>query len=463
MWMILLQASVFAAASPVIVDGEFTDWPSIDNAGPGLVGAASHNSDVFLLLALDGTPVNLQGLDEPLTLRLDWDNRADTGIPKTGGIDIEVTFSPRRRGLSVRTAKTGQASWDSVNIVFAPTVANDRFEIRLPRTLPSGGPSAGTQMAWQLDSGENAMTSGTLKLRPIHNAPKPALKTAIPPSKDGAIRVMTWNLEFGNVLKQAPVVRRVLKAVQPHIVLFQELEHDQTAEAIKDVLAATGDEWTVEFSPFGGRIRSGIASRLPAKPVAAFKNIKRRGESHGHVRAAALEVDVPGGARVLAVSTHLKCCGSVGGPEDMKRIAEVTAIRRAVEAAEEDRDFHGLIIGGDLNLVGGRLPLEMLVEDGESLIAELETPTSLAIIDAWQPDGRGRQTWQKSGSSYSPGRLDYIVVSSRTLKPTFSIIIDTLDLPESALRSMDLVRTDTRRASDHLPVIVDLQPITPTK
>jgi endonuclease/exonuclease/phosphatase family metal-dependent hydrolase len=147
----------------------------------------------------------------------------------------------------------------------------------------------------------------------------------------------------------------------------------------------------------------------------------------------------------------------------MKRIAEVTAIRRAVEAAEENRDFQGLIIGGDLNLVGGRLPLEMLIEDGESLIAELETPASLAIIDAWQPDGRGRQTWQKSGSSFSPGRLDYIVVSSRTLKPTFSIIIDTLDLPESALRSMDLVRTDTRRASDHLPVIVDLQPITPTK
>ena len=66
------------------------------------------------------------------------------------------------------------------------------------------------------------------------------------------------------------------------------------------------------------------------------------------------------------------------------------------------------------------------------------------------------QTWQKSGSSFSPGRLDYIVVSSRTLEPTFSIVIDTLDLPELALRGMDLVRTDTRRASDHLPVIVDL-------
>ena len=462
MWIILLQASVLAAASPVIVDGKFSDWPSIDNAEPGLVGAASQR-DVFLLLTLDGTPVNLQGLDEPMTLRLDWDDRADTGITKTSGIDIEVTFSPRRRGLSVRTAKMGQGSWDSVDIVFAPTTANNRFEIRLPRALPGGGPSAEGQISWQLHSGESLKATGTLKLRSTEISPKPALKTAIPPSKKGAIRVMTWNLEFGNVLKQAPVVRRILKAVQPHIVLFQELEHDQTAEAIKDVLAATGDEWIVEFSPFGGRIRSGIASRLPAKAVAAFKNIKRRGESHGHVRAAALEVDVPGGARVLAVSTHLKCCGSVGGPEDMKRIAEVTAIRRAVEAAEEDRDFHGLIIGGDLNLVGGRLPLEMLVEDGESLIAELETPASLAIIDAWQPDGRGRQTWQKTGSSFSPGRLDYIVVSSRTLEPTFSIVIDTLDLPESALRSMDLVRTDTRRASDHLPVIVDLQPITLTK
>jgi len=178
MWMILLQASVFAAAPPIIVDGEFSDWPSIDNAGPSLVGAASQ-SDVFLLLTLGGTPVNLQGLDEPMTLRLDWDDRADTGISKSGGIDIEVTFSPRRRGLSVRTAKIGQGSWDSVQIVFAPTVANNRFEIRLPRTLPGGGPSAENQIRWQLHSGESTMASGTLKLRSSDVSPKPALKAQI--------------------------------------------------------------------------------------------------------------------------------------------------------------------------------------------------------------------------------------------------------------------------------------------
>ncbi|MDP6987706.1 MAG: hypothetical protein QGG74_06645, partial [Phycisphaerales bacterium] len=182
------------------------------------------------------------------------------------------------------------------------------------------------------------------------------------------------------------------------------------------------------------------------------------GESHGHVRAAALGVEVPGVGPVLAVSTHLKCCGVVNGPEDIKRIGEVLAIRRAVESAEKGRDYQGLIIGGDLNLVGGSLPLDLLVAQGEGLIDRIDTPEDLLIVDAWQPDGQGLQTWQEDGQSYTPGRLDYIVISGSSLSQDMAVVLDTLDLPEPALRTMKLQQGDTAQASDHLPVIVDLTP-----
>jgi endonuclease/exonuclease/phosphatase family metal-dependent hydrolase len=280
------------------------------------------------------------------------------------------------------------------------------------------------------------------------------------PAAGSDIRVVTWNLEKGNLLKQREAVIRVLAAMEPDIVLIQEIEDGQTEQDLAEVLQAAmpGAQWTTALSPRSGTIKSGIATRLPAQPVPSFKKLKRRGESHGHVRAAALDITIPNLGNVLAVSAHLKCCGIAGGPEDLKRIGEVMAIRRAVVAAETEVNYRGLVIGGDLNLVGGLLPLQLLVAQGEGLIERRDTLGDLLIVEAMQPDGSGVQTWQEDGQSYTPGQLDFIVVTGSSLQPTNALVLDTQDIPERALRQMNLERDDTALASDHLPVFVDLKP-----
>jgi endonuclease/exonuclease/phosphatase family metal-dependent hydrolase len=98
----------------------------------------------------------------------------------------------------------------------------------------------------------------------------------------------------------------------------------------------------------------------------------------------------------------------------------------------------------------------MLISQGEGLIEQRDTLGDLLVVEAMQPDGQGVQTWQENGQSYTPGQLDYIVVTGSSLQPTTAVVLDTLDLPSAALQKMSLQRSDTAEASDHLPVIVDL-------
>ncbi len=456
----IIALCLTATAQPILLDGEFTEWPAT-------VSGAGSPSHVYLQMILP-SPVNLQGLDNPMTLAIDWDNNKQTGnkVGTLAGTDLEVLFSPGGRGgVKVRrSCDSGRKSWDTVKLVFSPTVASDRFEFRFPRTLQldDSAITAQEDMPWQLAWDEGGSVRGTAtvtsELPDVTPVPGPELIA----STKNSTRVMTWNLEKGNLIKQREVVTRVFMAIRPDIVLVQEILDGQTADDLEDVLedAMPNTKWTAILSPRSGNIKSAIATRLRAKPIASFNKLKRRGESHGHVRAVGMTITVPGVGNVLAVSAHLKCCGIAGGPEDLKRIGEVMAIRRAIKTAAESVNYKGLIIGGDLNLVGGLLPLQMLIAQGEGLIADTDTLGDLLVVEALQSDGQGVQTWQEDGQSYTPGRLDYLMVTESLLKPVNAFVLDTDDLTLQSLEKLGLQADDTTHASDHLPVVVDL---TPTK
>jgi len=442
------------------LDGRLDDWPDLGE--PARVAARCTASHIHLLMSIDGPPVNLQGLDEPLHLTLDWDGDPSTGWQSNGlnGADLGIVFSPGPRGRGVEvTLADGGETWDAVDLVFAPTTAANTFELRLPRRLPGSDVACATEVPWSLRVGGDGSADGKIETAVRAATPRPVLASPLPKPSTDAIRVVSWNLEFGNVLKQASVVERIVRALAPDILLLQEIESDQSHEAIVGVLqnAMPESDWTLQLGPMSGRLRSGIATRLPASPVQAMQRLTRRGESNARVRAATLAIQQPGFGRLLACSVHLKCCGVADGPEDMKRIGEVLALRRGLAEVEREIDGDALIIGGDLNLVGGTLPLDLLVDDGSVLIEPAAPPRDLVIAEPLQPDGLETQTWQKRRQSFSPGRLDYVVYSPN-LQETRAIVFDTLDLPPSALAAMNLVRTDASRASDHLPVVVDLVP-----
>ena len=451
------------ASTPMQVDGELRDWPE-QPTELGLIARCTRNH-VNILLTVEGPPVNLQGLDEPLHLALDWDNDGRTGwlAAQLEGADLEIIFSPKKgragRGLALRLSDGPTLTWDAADLVFAPTTASNQFEIRLPRKIAGGKLAAAERMPWSLQKADAIPVKGVLTTEVCAHAPTPILASALPESTTDAIRVVSWNLEFGNLIKQQAVVHRILAAINPDILLLQEIESNQRPEDIIKIIegAVPEGKWSLALGPVSGKLRSGVATLLPSSPVTNLQKLSRRGETRRPVRVAAMTIDTPGFEKLLVCSVHLKCCGTVDGPEDMTRIAEILAMRRAIAEAEHVIDHHSLIIGGDLNLVGGELPLQLLINDGTALVNPTGEPEDLVVANAYQPDSSGSQTWQKSGQTFSPGRLDYMVYSP-SLQATRALVFDTLDLPESALASMNLMRTDCGRASHHLPVIVDLIP-----
>ena len=436
----------------MVLDGQFDDWPARAQQPVTGCGTTDH---VFLRVAIGGKPVNLQGLDRPRTLLLDWDQNPKTGNEQ--GHDAAIVFSPANqqgRGVSVGPADAPHASWDTLGLTFAPTTASNQFEVRLPRTLILDGQThtAGDSIRWTFDN-----TQGIAQTAPKQPAPPPALATPLPPPANDAMRVVAWNLEFGNVLHQREQVIRLLAAMQPHVVLLQEVESSQRAADLLRVFreAMPNTQWTLRLGPSGGRIRSGIATRLPAWDVPTFEHLSRADSPRSTVRTAALVVQGPDQRRMLCVSAHLKCCGVIGGPEDMKRIGEVQAIRRAMDAAVLDNavpSFHGVLIGGDLNLVGSTMPLDLLIRGGQAMVGG---QGDLIIAKAMQPDGLGSQTWQKPGQDFSPGRLDWLVYGGLGLTAQRALVLDTLDLSADQLAAMQLKPSDTGVASDHLPILVD--------
>ena len=111
------------------------------------------------------------------------------------------------------------------------------------------------------------------------------------------------------------------------------------------------------------------------------------------------------------------------------------------------------VICGDMNLVGSRPPLDILR-------ANLDADGSdLSIAEPFVLGDRSQYTWSDYKTTFTPGRLDYVLYSDSTAQVYQSFVLDTSRLNEETLARAGLNRTDTD-ASDHKPVVVDLIPIT---
>ena len=450
------------STEPIVLDGTFQDWGEVPHGD--MLTATADESNLYLLLSISGGPVNLQGLKEPGLLMLNLDNDASTGGRNLAlpGTDLEITFSPlaggRSGGAQVRFPGNGN-TWlqpDRAELIFAPTVADNRFEIRLPKQIhtPNSSVQVGDTLEWA-SSGSLGSQRGSCTLGLLRATPQRAFES-IPECPTNATRIVSWNVEFGGILDHPAPFVRIIRALKPHVVLLQELEPKQTAADIQAVLKeGVSGNWTVDLGPTGGSLRSAVATRLHARDMPHIDTLKRRDSPKRGVRAAALRVAIPDVGEVAMISLHLKCCGVAEGPEDMTRIAEVIAVRRALLEAQREESLDGVVLGGDLNLVGSRRPLDLLIFDGE---VDLGGEGDFAIANPIRPSAQSFQTWEKAGQRYTPGRLDWIVYSESSLQAVNAFVLATEELPESQLQAHKLNADDAASAADHLPVVVDVAP-----
>lgn len=467
----------------VSIDGDTHEWPAN-------VAALSDEHFVYLRFTISGEQFTLQSAPYTTAIYIDADASDLTGQRMTEpalaglGVDLLVQFSPPQRKELVGKPGFGAAlyaidsggnrtalSLSDYDIVFAPTYSSSWYEMRISRTpdnkstLPTtgllgSGSLRGVEAV--LDEKGSIIASSevfTVTTDAICQGGRKLQSLDVPAKPANAVRVVSWNVERSKPVNDPAPFARIFKAIAPDVILIQEWEEgDQVlVENWFNTHLPSSQAWRVEKSP--GNMATGggvlIASRfdLTAMPndiiTCTYRNDKGADETRP-VRIVGATINSPVGS-MLVGSTHLKSRGSKDSVEDRRRMAEARAINKAFSEYAAQTQPNIRVIAGDLNLVGSRPPLDLMR-------AALDTDGSdLSVVDASVIGDSALYTWRNDAETFTPGRLDWIVYSDASVKAANTFSLDTRRLADDALTRMGLTRTDSA-ASDHLPVVVDLQP-----
>ena len=449
---------------PIVIDGLRHDWA--DRSAP-----TADENFLYLPIRVEGSSAPLQAMDETLVLMLDLDADPTTGqratrprVAATLGAELLIEFSPPseggpRRGVRVQ-ALDASGSWKNIShadvgLVALPTHASDWFELRISRRLRGveRAPEAGmrsvgrTSGMWLLYDGSGTLAGWsdpfTVDLPRASSAAR-WVDAELPTRQPGAVRIVTFNVH-GRLGASPEPFARLLDALDADILLLQEFNGGSALDLETWLTAniAGGENWRTVV---GESPDVAIAARGSVRPFGPGR-LELADASQPERFVGAVVTTTRG--EIAVASVHLKCCGSATGEEESRRLAEAEAINRALGLAIGREQLRTCVIGGDLNLVGSRAPIETL---RSGLDAD---GTHLEVVQAGMLGDGTTITWSADASPFLPSRLDYMLVGEAGARVVQSFVFDTRVLSEASLARIGLDRSDSA-VTDHLPVVVDL-------
>lgn len=476
----------YAAAYPIrepsrriLIDGKMDDWAR------DVIAVADADYVYVRFMVVNAVPTVLQHGGDTLHLMLDIDGNALTGQSRMSptaaqgmGIDLEIQFSPPsgdgktvRPGVAVyvlgNDGSRKRVSHAAVDFHFLPTHASEWYETRISRhaltalmpapdveadasaveivsTAPmrafGGGIFMISDPAGEIIGGSDPFTFG---LPPIASGP-PVSNLVIPPRRGDVIRAMTYNVERSAHLTNPEPFVRVLSALEPDIILFQEWDGATREDITQWLTTHLGGTWYAVSMP-----RQGVAIASPHEIIETDTQPLEAVGQTSPVRYVGAVIRTPI-RDTVAATVHLKCCGFPGSTEDHRRMAEAAAVRDRMATIMSTWPTVRLL-AGDMNLVGTPDPLHIIRQglDGDGSALAVSMP--IVLGDA------AMYTWNDDDNNFSPGRLDYALYGDSNTDVINAFVLDTRRLSDASLRWSGLERGDTA-ASDHLPIVIDLRP-----
>jgi endonuclease/exonuclease/phosphatase family metal-dependent hydrolase len=476
----------------ITIDGEWSDWsdvpaavtdPADNDTGPADLGEIRITHDaqsVYMRMQLGGRVVNLQAMDGTVRLLLDRDNNESTGRDAQGliGTDLTIDFSAPTQaggtgfGMAARLAEdSANTDANRIGLLYAPTFADSAFEIRIDRSaaFPAGSLrgrllvlSATGEVVDETDVFEYRL-SGTPYGRREVNA------YTVRRVAETNLRVVTWNTASRGLTQRSDAFARILSALDADVLLLDEISARIDSAQVMTLLQRVPGKWSLVMGRGGGRQRTAVASRLPLRAADSLMFVPYPDSIAalaGEPISAQMKADIAGaprdgiptmgaivtaeGRNILLVPVDFLCCGRSGSAEDRARIMVAHALHEAITRAYAEGGIDGLILGGDLNLVGSRMPLDILAR------ALDPAGDNLALIDGLRLDGTSNATWSAPGP-FPPGRLDHVLYSPSSLVALRSFTFSSGDLGAAALSELGVRAEDSSSASDHLPIVVDFR------
>jgi endonuclease/exonuclease/phosphatase family metal-dependent hydrolase len=483
----------------IIVDGYFEDWDSIaaveDPAGDHgalpvdlrRVWLANDEHHLFIRFEF-GSVQNLQCLPGKMRLFFDTDRDPGTGV-KVGkiGSDLAILFPERRVYRQISGFNNGQLSLDLTSLQTAPTVSSNEFELRIDRTVIPPGfsapifPGPDFDMVVQTcNSGSGGGSCSSISQADFlpdqrnwltytfaegdFDSSEPAV--VVTKSHPLHVRLVTYNVLSSGIFADGRAERfqRVLQAIQPDIICFQEIYGDAAADT-----ANLLNEWLPRPDGLMWQVFQGGDNILCAPwPITLTRN--ETTPSGNDLQAIGL-VDLPDAvyaSDLYILNGHYACCGCSGTDEDQARQrradANISWLRDARTAGGNINlpQATPIIMCGDMNLVGANAPLKTLLTG--DIVNEIgfgpDSPpdwdgTPMASCRTRHLGFRLAYTWSDSSTGFTPSQLDYVMYSDSSISAVSSFVFRTESLPKAVRSEYGLETDDTRVASDHSPFVVD--------
>jgi len=469
---ILVPTLSSAINLPIQIDGDYGDW-----TGGAEIGADAEGDDgpsgidfTSLKVANDGdgvyfqfdTTTEVQGDEQQeIFFAIDSDRDSDTGS-SVQGIGAELVWGlGDRSGYVQPGGSQSSTTHAALGLVFSPTVSDTKFEFALSRSATPEGldlfPGVSFDIVFWDDDGGDVIGPFTYT---FEEGNVPVVSRSVGRDDPGHFRLCAYNVQgdglFDTDNARENAIDRLLDSIDPDVFIFCEVwNHNgsQVATRLEEFLPSqNGESWTA-IKVDGG---NAVATRLP---IVDFWDIL----PGSRLTAVLVDSDAVYGSDVLVIANHWSCCTA-----DENRQRQADAL---IDFLRDARSPGGridlpadtpIIAGGDFNLVGLRRQLETLLTGD---IADNGTwgPDSppdwdgsdFDVVDGRHPDARFVYTWRQDGSSFYPGKLDYIVYTGSVFTNEKSLTVETRTMSSSSLLDAGLLASDTVVASDHAPVVAD--------
>lgn len=472
----LLTISLLPAQ--VFLDGQFGDWDAISTADADNnndAGASNidftnikfhSDQDYFYLYFETNKEINLQDANK-ITLYLDTDNNASTGISKAGiGADLEFRFGDRY-GIFYDNNGSTFIEHPEVGMISSPTVTSDVFELLLRRDARINGndvfPSNDIKIVLkdEISSGDAVPDASGGLSHTFNNTDLPDIASFnLSKSSSEQIRFLSYNVRRDDLFEPSKynAYARIFRALQADVIGIQEV-YDNSALQVRNIISQMMGSSSSNWFYDGVNSDVFVMSRYPIEEA-----IRIDGN-------AAFLIN-KNGQKILFVVAHLPCCNNdTSRQEEVDRIMAFIRDAKSGSSSIELPNNTPIVITGDMNLVGKKRQLETFI-NGDLFYSQYGND--------FNPDWDGSNfedaipattgmpasiTWNNSFSDFWPGRLDYLIYSGSVMTLENQFALNTASLSQEQQEDFQLQSGDTGTASDHLPIVGDfsLNNATPTE
>ena len=473
-FIILLLSPFLHSGHPICIDGLFNDWGNvpvayqdIDNdhvdADYSTLKITYDSEFLFIYINFHENEYLMQNWND-FHLYIDSDNDQSTGNLIRGvGADLIWSFGGRS-GKQYINGQESTVYQNDLTLRIAPTVTSSEFEIAIAR-----GSSPLTL------NNQQVMTQGKIVFSELEDGtgdfipdelggvsfsigedfiigPEPI---TIERLNESDLRVVSYNTLNEGILDsdRQDHFKRILQTIDPDIIALQE--HSDWDE-IHDIIQSwfPQEQWYASWTYRDLVILSRFQIIHDANIISSERTM-----------AALLDTEDELGKNLLIFNSHLSCCDNDEGRQE--QVDEFSSVwRNWVQNGNGPFELEygtPFIHLGDFNYVGYNQQVETIktgdiINENDFGVDFLPDWDSTAIIDLFsrQTHKRMGYTWRNDGSSFNPGKLDYIFYSDASIDTGKHYILNTLAIDQTDLDNYNLQLDDTQEASDHLPLVFDI-------